>query len=135
MARVQFVGCCVRVVGERTPGRSPDLESCIRTLMVSSGWHASFFGGHHGRELHVREESDKLLTASIAPARPPAVMCVAKPTGFFDFSKGIVRGGGGGCGSSDELDEGGGVSQQGRRGVCWLYFTSSPCLRLSPASR
>lgn len=28
-------------VNARTPGASPDFESCIRTLMVSSGWQAS----------------------------------------------------------------------------------------------
>jgi hypothetical protein len=33
---------------ERTPGARPDLDSCIRTLIVLSGWHASQNGMNKG---------------------------------------------------------------------------------------
>ena len=64
---------------ELTPGRNPDLDSCIRTLIVSNGWHVNWI------QKRVREDvpewyTCRRLTASAIPAIPPAVMWVANPT-------------------------------------------------------
>lgn len=38
-----------------TPGARPDLESCMRTLMVSSGWQHSFTGNSFSTASHELE--------------------------------------------------------------------------------
>ena len=63
-----------------TPGACPDLESCIRTLIVSRGWQHSY---KRSQLANGRPYRRYLLTASHAPAIPPAVICVANPTGFL----------------------------------------------------
>lgn len=71
-----------------TPGRSPDFDSCIRTLMVSNGWHVNCTErGTHQQPAARRRRIRGLLTASAIPAIPPAVMCVAKPTFGFEESE------------------------------------------------
>ena len=47
LPRGRNLQCVACVVDERvhTPGALPDLESCIRTLMVSSGWQHNWRAG------------------------------------------------------------------------------------------
>ena len=52
------------------------------------------------------EQVGRARTASIAPARPPAVSCVANPTGFFSAARDMVGGGADGGTMCDGLEMG-----------------------------
>lgn len=83
-----------------TPGVRPDFESCIRTLIVSRGWHASYAHDEHTTP----DKAGEGHTASHAPAIPPAVMWTANPTGFLLLFRDMAQGCGRRRGRDKEAD-------------------------------